>query len=119
MEIISSLKEYGVDVNALNAELQKMLSRGVELKYSQDGDNLKIYVDMALCDPIVEALLPALKTLDAVLEELSKSDDPDDKETVETVQLIMGMLGLEKPSDFALVWKATTEFEIALNFTKA
>ena len=119
MEIISSLKEYGVDVNALNAELQKMLSRGVELKYSQDGDNLKIYVDKALCDPIVEALFPALKTLDAMLEELSKSDDPDDKATVETVQLIMGMLGLEKPSDFALVWKATTEFEIALNFTKA
>lgn len=31
----------------------------------------------------------------------------------------MGFLGLEKPSDLATLWNATTEFEIALNFAKA
>ncbi len=119
MELLSKLKEYGVDVNAINVELQKMLTRGIELKYVQEGDNLKIYVDKALCDPIVEALLPALPTLDAVLEELAKSEDPGDQETVQMINLVMAMLGLEKPSDLSLVWKATSEFEIALNFTKA
>lgn len=54
MEILAQLKEFGVDVNALNAELQKILQRGVELKYSLDGDSLRIYVDKALCDPIVK-----------------------------------------------------------------
>ena len=119
MELLSKLKDYGVDVNALNAELQKMLNRGIELKYSLEGDNLKIYVDKALCSPIVEALLPALPTLDKMLEELAKSEDPDDQKTVQTIQLVMATLGLKKPSDLALVWNATTEFEIALNFTKA
>ncbi len=119
MELLSKLKEYGVDVNTLNTELQKMLSRGIELKYSEKDGGLKIYVDKALCAPIIEALLPALKTLDVMLEELAKSEDPEDQETLQTVQLVMYMLGLEKPSDLELVWKATSEFEIALNFTKA
>ena len=118
-ELLSKLKEYGVDVDALSSELQKMLARGIELKYSEKDGGLKIYVDKALCDPVIEALLPALKTLDVMLDELAKSDDPDDKETMQTVQIVMSILGLEKPSDFVLVWKATSEFEIALNFTKA
>ena len=119
MELLSKLKEYGVDVDALNTELQKILTRGIELKYSEKDGGLKIYVDKALCAPIIEALLPALKTLDVLLEELSKSEDPDDQETVATVKAVFAILGLEKPSDLELVWKATSEFEIALNFRKA
>ncbi len=119
MDLLPKLKEYGVDVDALSAELQKMLARGIELKYSEKDGGLKIYVDKALCAPIIEALLPALKTLDVMLDELSKSEDSEDQETLKTVQLVMYMLGLEKPSDLELVWKATSEFEIALNFTKA
>ena len=115
MELLAQLKEYGVDVNALNAGLQKMLQRGIELKYSQDGDNLKIYADKALCDPIVEALLPALPTLDTILERLVQEEN----ETAGTIKAVLAMLNLEKPSDIATLWKATTEFEIALNFTKA
>mgnify|MGYP004544482507 CR=1 FL=1 len=119
MEILSKLKEYGVDVEALGSELRKMMTRGIELKYSEKDGGLKIYVDKTLCAPVIEALLPALKTLDVMLDELAKSDDPDDQETFQTVQIVMGVLGLEKPSDLELVWKATSEFEIALNFTKA
>ena len=115
MELLSKLKEYGVDVNALNTELQKMLSRGIELKYSQDGDNLKIYVDKALCAPIVEALLPALPTLDTLLDQLVQAGN----ETAQTIKSVLPNLGLEKPSDLANLWEATTEFEIALNFIKA
>lgn len=115
MEILAQLKEFGVDVDALNAELQKILQRGVELKYSVDGDSLRIYVDKALCDPIVKALLPALPKIDVLLEQLVQAEN----ETARKIKGFMGVLGLEKPSDLATLWNATTEFEIALNFTKA
>jgi len=114
-EFLSRFKELGADANALNSELQKILQRGVELKYSLEGDNLKIYVDKALCSPIVEAILPALPTLDAILERLVQEEN----ETAGTIKAVLAMLNLEKPSDIATLWKATTEFEIALNFTKA
>ena len=116
-EILAQLKVFGVDVDALNAELEKILLRGVELKYSvsADRESLRIYVDKALCDPIVEALLPVLPTLDTLLEQLVQ----DGNETAQTIISILPILGLEKPSDIAALWKATTMFEIALNFTKA
>ena len=100
MEILAQLKEFGVDV---------------ELKYSLDGDSLRIYVDKALCDPIVKALLPALPKIDVLLEQLVQAEN----ETARKIKGVMGFLGLEKPSDLATLWNATTEFEIALNFTKA
>ena len=114
-EIIKTLRKYGVDVDAVNAELTKILSRGVELKYSLDGGNLKVYVDKDLCDPMVTALIPALSVLDTLFGQLSQSNDPEDQKTVAKIKLIMDILGLEKPSDLGTLWKATTEFEFALN----
>lgn len=119
MELLSELQELGVDVNTLNTEIQKALQRGVELKYSLDGENLKIYADKELCAPVIEALLPALPVADAILEQLAQSTDKEDKETYAMLQMLMRMIGIKKPSDLADLWKATTEFEIALNFTKA
>lgn len=72
-------------------------------------------MDKALCDPIVKALLPALPKIDVLLEQLVQAEN----ETARKIKGVMGFLGLEKPSDLATLWNATTEFEIALNFTKA
>lgn len=119
IEILATLKALGVDVDALNTELQKVLTRGIEYKYTVNGQNLKIYVDKELCAPVIDALLPVLPTLDAVLEQLAQSHDPEDIKTLQTIKKIMNQIGLQKPSDLDLVWKATTEFEIAYNFTKA
>ena len=119
IEILATLKALGVDVDALNTELQKVLTRGIECKYTVNGQNLKIYVDKELCAPVIDALLPVLPTLDAVLEQLAQSHDPEDIKTLQTIKKIMNQIGLQKPSDLDLVWKATTEFEIAYNFTKA
>ena len=96
-----------------------MLTRGIEYKYTVNGQNLKIYVDKELCAPVIDALLPVLPTLDAVLEQLAQSHDPEDFKTLQTIKKIMDQIGLQKPSDLDLVWKATTEFEIAYNFAKA
>ena len=112
-EFLENLKEYGVDVNALSTEIQKILQRGVELKYSLEGDNLKIYVDKALCSPIVEAILPALPKLDVLLDQLTKGDN----DTAGKIKVIMIILGLDKLTE--TIWNATTELEISLNFTKA
>lgn len=68
---------------------------------------------------MIDALLPVLPTLDAVLEQLAQSQDPEDIKTLQTIKKIMDQIGLQKPSDLDLVWKATTEFEIAYNFAKA
>ena len=92
---------------------------GIEYKYAVNGQNLKIYVDKELCAPVIDALLPVLPTLDAVLEQLAQSHDPEDIKTLQTIKEIMDQIGLQKPSDLDLVWKATTEFEIAYNFAKA
>ncbi len=119
MELLSELQELGVDVNTLNTEIQKALQRGVELKYSLAGENLKIYADKELCAPVIEALLPALPVVDAIFEQLAQSTDKEDKETYAMLQMLMRMIGIEKPSDISLLWNATTEFEIAINFTKA
>lgn len=119
IEILATLKALGVDVDALNTELQKVLTRGIEYKYKVNGQNLKIYVDKELCAPVIDALLPVLPTLDAVLEQLAQSQDPEDIKTLQTIKKIMDQIGLQKPSDLDLVWKATTEFEIAYNFAKA
>lgn len=119
IELLATLKALGVDVDALNAELQKVLTRGIEYKYSVDGQNLKVYVDKELCAPVIEALLPVLPTVDAVIEQLAQFQDPEDIKTLQTLKKIMDLVGLQKPSDLDLVWKATTEFEIAYNFTKA
>ena len=121
-ELISAIKDladYGVDVPALTSEVMKILQNGIALKYTVDGNNLTIYVDKALCDPIVKPLLPALKVLDQKYEELLKSEDPADQQTAEMIGMVFGMCGITKPSDFETIWNATDEFEISLSFEKA
>lgn len=117
-ESLQSLKAIGVDVNTLTAEIMKILENGVALKYSSDGNVLKVYVDKSQCDPIVKSFIPALPVLDKMLADLEASESEDDQQTVQMIKLVLSMLGLEKPSDFEGLWNATETFEIELNFTK-
>ncbi len=117
-EILQLLKGFGADTDALSAELAKIQKNGIALKYDQQGEALKLYVDKAMCDPFVNAFIPALPAFDQLLESLLESDDEDVKASAESVKFILTMLGLEKPSDFATLWNDTTTFQIELNFTK-
>ena len=117
-ESLQALSKVGVDVTTLTAEIMKIAQNGFALKYSQEADALKIYVDKSQCDPIINAFIPALPVLDQMLEELSKSEDEDDQQTYQIINMVLGMLGLEKPSDFEAMWKATTDFQIELNLIK-
>ncbi len=117
-ESLQSLKALGVDVNTLTAEIMKIMENGVALKYSLDGNALKVYVDKSQCDPIIKSFIPALTVLDKMLSDLESSESEDDQQTVQMVKMVLAMLGLEKPSDFEGLWNATDTFEIELNFTK-
>lgn len=117
-EELQKLAAVGVDVTTLTAEVMKIMKNGVALKYTQEGDALKIYVDKAQCDPFVKSFIPALPLLDQMYEELKKSTDENDQQTVQMIQLVFTMLGIEKPSDFEGMWNATETFQIELNFKK-
>lgn len=115
---LQKLAAVGVDVTTLTAEVMKIMKNGVALKYTQEGDALKIYVDKAQCDPFVKSFIPALPLLDQMYEELKKSTDESDQQTVQMIQLVFAMVGIEKPSDFEGMWNATETFQIELNFKK-
>lgn len=117
-EELQKLAAVGVDVTTLTAEVMKIMKNGVALKYTQEGDALKIYVDKAQCDPFVKSFIPALPLLDQMYEELKKSTDENDQQTVQMIQLVFTMMGIEKPSDFEGMWNATENFQIELNFKK-
>ena len=117
-EELQKLAAVGVDVTTLTAEVMKIMKNGVALKYTQEGDALKIYVDKSQCDPFVKSFIPALPLLDQMYEELKKSTDESDQQTVQMIQLVFTMMGIEKPSDFEGMWNATEIFQIELNFKK-
>lgn len=113
-QILTMLKELGVDVTTLTAEMMKIIDSGVALKYAVDGNSLKLYADKELCGPIIESFLPVLPLLDDLYAGLAESD-PD---LYSTLTFAMAMVGIEKPSDLATVWANTTEFEVFLNLVK-
>lgn len=112
-----SLAAMGVDIKALKEQITTILKNGIALKYKHDEDTLKLYVDKTMCDPFVNAFIPALPMLDKALEELAKSEDEEDQATVQMIQMVFSALGIEKPSDFKDMWNATKSFQIELNFT--
>ncbi len=118
-ELLSSLSElvqYGVDTTKLAEVIINMINNGVVFKYSQDGDTLKLTVDKDICDPVVQAFLPALPAVDKLLEEMAQ--DPEQKDSYSMIKTLLYMLGMKQPSDFSALWNATTEFSISLNFTR-
>ena len=117
-EVMTALQSMDVDVVALIAELQKIQKNGVAFKYDQQGDALKIYVDKGMCDPVINAFIPALPYVDAYFNAMKDSEDESEKAMYNEIKVYLAMMGMENPSDFAKLWKDTTGFRIELNFTK-
>lgn len=114
---IAQLAGAGVDVNALVPIVRSWIAMGVPLRYAVENGTLKLYVDKAMAAPIIEAVLPALKGLDGVVEEIMADPDND---LGSILGLVFSMIGIEKPSDIESIWKQNTDqFEIAVTFTKA
>ena len=75
MDLLNDLKELGVDVKALMPQIQQIMKSGFRFKYSQENGALELYADKEMCDPIINAFLPALPKLDELLAGMA--DNPD------------------------------------------
>lgn len=121
MKSLGSLKDLGVDITILLPQIQEMMKYGLRFKYSEEDGSLELYADKEMCDPVVNAFLPALPNLDKVLAEMESNPDPSAEEKAELLALkqVMKALGFEKPSDFVPLWQNTRTFRISINLVKA
>ncbi len=112
-QYLAVLTELGVKTDVLMLKASEWLNKGVPLRYEKSDTGLKLYVDRELAAPIIEALLPALPSLNAYLANA-------DEETLATIQTIFTMLGITSLDDIATIWTDNTDaWEVALNFTAA
>ncbi len=121
MKSLGSLKDLGVDITILLPQIQEMMKYGLRFKYSEEDGSLELYADKEMCDPVVNAFLPALPNLDKVLAEMESNPDLSAEEKAELLVLkqVMKALGFEKPSDFVPLWQNTRTFRISINLVKA
>lgn len=113
-EVLAMLKELGIDVTPLLPTVMQWLQTGIPVKYAQSADGLKITIDKEMAAPFIEALLPATKTLDELLEAIIS--DPENENAM-LIKMALAMFGIEKPSDLKTIWETNTkEFGIALTF---
>ena len=86
---------------------------GLTFKYRLDGDNLSIYWDKPMLDPImkVDLIFPYLQEkLDALA-----ATNPD---TAEMITMLLQFGGMQSVADIQNVWDRTTVFELSLNFSR-
>lgn len=104
----------GVDPTKLVTALKTWNQTGIPVKYTNDGTNLKVYVDKELAAPIIELLLPTLPTLQQMYENMPDSD------TKSMISMMLFMMnGATSFNDIATIWNENTkDFGISLNFTK-
>ena len=112
--LLTSLGEYGINVEALLPLVMQWMETGIPLKYEKTADGLKLYADKEMCRPVIEALLPALPKLDEKIAELANSEDPM-MQTLPT--MLPTMLGVENLASLKTIWENNTDqFEISLHF---
>ncbi len=118
---VEELKGLGVDTKQLLTVLDSFLDKGLVFKFSADGSAMSLVIDKSLCGDLVNAFLPVLKQLDALIETMDENPDLDDETKADllTLKALLAAFGFEKPSDLIPVWENTTEFVVKVNFTKA
>ena len=121
LDLLNDLKELGVDVKALMPQIQQIMKSGFRFKYSQENGALELYADKEMCDPIINAFLPALPKLDELLAGMADNPDisAEEKAQLAAIMQLMKAFGLEKPSDFVPLWQNTQTFRISINLVKA
>ena len=121
LDLLNDLKELGVDVKALMPQIQEIMKCGFRFKYSQENGALELYADKEMCDPIINAFLPALPKLDELLAGMATNPDisAEEKAQLAAIMQLMKAFGLEKPSDFVPLWQNTQTFRISINLVKA
>ena len=113
--IVTMLKDkYGIDPTALGTTLEKWNSTGIPLKYTVKDNEVCIYIDKEMADPVIAILITALPSLDKILQAYLQQN-PD---KVELASTILSILGMQQLSDFENLWNNTKTFTISVNLTK-
>lgn len=86
---------------------------GLTFKYTLDGDNLSIYWDKPMLDPIMKVDF-VFTMLQQQLDAMAESD-PD---TAEMITMLLQFGGMQSIADIQNVWDRTNEFQLSLNFTR-
>ena len=112
-QLIGQLKAFGVDTETLQAALKEWMVTGIPLRYTKQGNSLKLFVDKQMVTPFMEALLPALPKLDEMLAPILADET---NETGALIKMAFGMLGIEKLADIQTIWNTNTaDFELSIN----
>lgn len=114
--ILTTLGEYGIEIEDLLPLVMQWMETGIPLKYVNSNGELKLYADKEMCRPVIEALLPALPKLDELIEKLIVAN-PDDQ-MIQMLPMLVSLLGIENFAALEPIWNNNTdEFEISLNLT--
>ncbi|MBC5621806.1 DUF4925 domain-containing protein [Butyricimonas sp. NSJ-56] len=114
--ILEKLGEYNIDINALLPSVMQWMTTGIPVKYTKNGNELKISVDKQMVEPFMKALLPALGKLQEEVDKIL-ADPTNDNSFL--IQMALAMLRIEKLTDIKTIWEQNTaEFELSLNFVK-
>lgn len=86
---------------------------GLTFKYRLDGDNLAIYWDKAMLDPIMK-----LDFIYTFLQDKLDALTASDPQTAQMINMLLQFGGMQSISDLKTLWANTTEFELSLNLTR-
>ncbi|MGN0222447.1 MAG: DUF4925 domain-containing protein, partial [Muribaculaceae bacterium] len=78
-----------------------------------DGDNLSIYWDKPMLDPIMK-----VDFIFTMLQDKLDALEATDPESAAMIKMILQFGGMQSVSDIQNVWDRTNEFQLSLNFTR-
>lgn len=108
-------REYGKDFTNFSIPLLHKLMQwtetGIPLKYTNDGNQLMLYIDKDNAEILMEVLIYFLPSIQSYIEK-SNIDES-------TMSLIMMFLGINSLSDIETIWKENTDqFAFGIRFFK-
>lgn len=114
-DVATLASALGIDKVKLAEALNTWNKTGIPVKYTINGNNLSVYVDKELANPVIQLLLPALPTLQKMYEGMKESDPTN----YQYLSMLLGMMGAKSFNDIATIWNENTkDFGISLNFKK-
>ena len=111
---LNSLQTVAVEsIHWMRDFAKQWAAPGLSFKYTLDGDNLSIYWDKAMLDPIMK-----LDFIFPMLQEKLDALEASDPQTAEMIQMLLQFGGMQSVADIQTLWENTTEFELSLNFSR-
>lgn len=86
---------------------------GLTFKYTLNGDNLSIYWDKPMLDPIMK-----VDFIFTLLQDKLDALEAADPQTAAMLKMLLQFGGMQSVADIQNVWDRTNEFQLSLNFSR-